>query len=473
MKITSNISWLDLDVYDLFHLFIKDSKQDDQYPLINYEIHQNVLDLSINFNILFEDNKRLEFSEFVTLNNYKSELELKRYMKRAIKKILYIKLSNYFEKKLVWGCLTGIRPTSVARDLIENGVDKYFIREEMEKQFLISSEKSKLVDRILKNQNFIIKNDKLIDFYVNIPFCPTKCSYCSFISSEYCKVEKIIPDYIDALIKEINEAKKIIKDNYFIVKSVYVGGGTPSVLSSNDLEKIISELNFGVNEFTVECGRPETITKEKLDVLKKYGVTRISINPQSFVDATLKRIGRKHTSKDVIEAYKLAIPYEFSINMDIIAGLPGENLKGFKKTLQTTIDMFPDNITVHTLAIKKGSALSQEEINNENDLTQKMVSLAHSVLIENQYKPYYMYKLKNQNAGLENVGFFMDKPCIFNVDSMEETASIIACGANAISKKIFFDEKRIERQANVKFAKDYIERIDEMIDKKRQLFKTK
>lgn len=469
MKIITNQTWLTQDLFDLVHLYIQDSKLDEEKPFVYFTMSLNGLDLTKDIKIEFDDDN-IEFIETSQIKKYHNELEQKRFIKRSVKKTLYEILSKKFNKSLPWGCLTGIRPTKVAYELLEEGIDKYFVKEELMKQFFVSESKAKLVDRIIKNQHGVIKNDKLIDLYINIPFCPSKCSYCSFISSEFKAVEKIIPDYISTLIKEINAVKKIVKENAYIIKTIYIGGGTPTVLSAEQLEKILNELNFGVNEFTVECGRPDTITKEKLDVLKKYGVTRISINPQTFADSTLKRIGRKHTAKDVIEAYKLAIDYDFSINMDIIAGLPGESLRGFKKTIQTLLDLYPGNITIHTLALKKGSELVKQNTLNENEVTEKMVEFGQKTLIENGYKPYYMYKLKNQNAGLENVGFFVDKACMFNIDSMEETASIIACGANAISKRIFFLDNRIERQANVKFATDYISRIDELIQKKKDLF---
>lgn len=468
MKILVNEAYLEQEIFELVHLFLQDSEYDENKPYIEIFVSLNKRDLFLNYKIEFDD-EVLQEQKTIQIDEYKNELEQKRFIKRAVKKELYLQLSKKYKKELPWGCLTGIRPTKVAYELIESGTDKYLMKEALMKNFFTAPDKARLVERIVKNQTCIIKNDNLVDLYINIPFCPSKCSYCSFISAEYKTVEKIIPDYIDALIKEIRATKQIIINKAYIVRTIYIGGGTPSVLSAQQLEQILQELTFGVNEFTVECGRPETITKEKLDVLAKYGVTRISINPQTFVDATLKRIGRKHTSKDVIEAYKLALNYNFSINMDLIAGLPKETFAGFKKSIQTTLDLFPDNITIHTLALKKGSELSQQSV-EENTLTEKMVSYGQEELCSHGYKPYYMYKLKNQNAGLENVGFFRDKMCVFNIDSMEETASILACGANAISKRIFFDENRIERQANVKFATDYIARIDEMIEKKKKLF---
>ena len=469
MKIVSNESYLEQEIFSLFNLFIQGIEIDENMPFANVIIELNNNNLTIDIKLEFEDDC-INQKQTVKIE-YKNELEQKRYIKRAVKKVLYEILSKKYNKELPWGCLTGIRPTKVAYELLENGIDKFFIKEELINQFYVSPSKAKLVDKIIKNQCCIIKNENLVDLYINIPFCPSKCSYCSFISAEYKAIEKFIPNYIDALIKEIRETKKLIIEKSYIVKTIYIGGGTPTVLSATQLEQILQELTFGVNEFTVECGRPDTITKEKLDVLQKYGVTRISINPQTFVDSTLKRIGRNHTSDQVIEAYKLAMNYNFSINMDLIAGLPGETLRGFKKSIKTILELYPDNVTIHTLALKKGSALVQENAINENDITEKMVEYGQEELFKSGYKPYYMYKLKNQNAGLENVGFYREKVCQFNIDSMEETASILACGANAISKRIFFDENRIERQANVKFATDYINRIDEMIDKKRQLFK--
>lgn len=469
MKIITDETYLEQEIFALTHLFMQDTELDDNKPYIYFNMNLVGVNLFVDFTIEFEDDT-IKFQNTVTINKYKSELEQKRYVKRAVKNQLYNILSKKFNKTLPWGSLTGIRPTKVGYELLESGVDKYFIKEALMKDYNVSESKALLVAQIIKNQTCIIKNDNLVDLYINIPFCPSKCSYCSFISSEYKQVEKIIPDYINALIKEIRATKKLIEEKTYIVKTIYIGGGTPTVLSASDLELILQELTFGVNEFTVECGRPDTITKEKLDVLLKYGVTRISINPQTFVDSTLKRIGRKHSTEDVINAYKLALNYNFSINMDLIAGLPGESLRGFKKSIQTVLDLYPDNITIHTLAIKKGSTLALEDTKNENEITEKMVTFGQEQMTKSGYKPYYMYKLKNQNAGLENVGFFREKVCQFNIDSMEETATILACGANAITKRVYVDENRIERQANVKFATDYISRIDEMIIKKRELF---
>ena len=469
MIISSMPDWLNHDIYDVFHMFISNSKLNEEKPFVSFVMQQDGINLTCRLTIEFEQELK-SFEKFCQIKEYKNELEQKRYIKREVKKFIYEELSKYYNKSLPWGCLTGIRPTAIAYEMIENGQDKVFVKEALMKEYYLREDKASLVEKIIKNQNCIIKNENLIDLYINIPFCPSRCSYCSFISHEYDKVKNIIPNYIDALIKEINFVKDLINEKSYIVRSIYIGGGTPSVLEPNELKRILEVLSFDTVEFTVECGRPDTITKEKLDILKEYGATRISINPQSFVDATLKRIGRKHTSNDTIGAYKMALDYDFSINMDIIAGLTKESFKGFKKTVDTVLELYPDNVTVHTLALKKGSNLAEDEKNDENPVTEKMVVYAQNTLMQNGYKPYYLYKLKNQNAGLENVGFFREKLCIFNVDSMEETNTIIAVGAGAITKRVYTFENRIERQANCKFATDYIGRIDEMIQKKKELF---
>ena len=390
-------------------------------------------------------------------------------------------MSKKFNKTFQWGTITGIRPTKIAYNLLEEGTPKYLLEEHLIQKFRVSEVKAKLLKEVIANQKSIIKNEKLVDIFINIPICPSRCSYCSFISSVASQVEKIIPQYIDALLKEIAYIKSLILENSFIVRSIYVGGGTPTVLSAEQLDTILSELSYPSVEFTVEAGRPDTITREKLDVLKKNKITRICINPQTFSNKTLKTINRKHTVKDVIAAYSLALEYGFDINLDLIAGLPGEKFPTFKKSLNNAIEMAPSNITIHTLTLKKGSNIvenveNMEEFYKNQSLiekeTNKMIDYAHNTLMEEEYRPYYLYKQKNVSLGLENVGFTQKgHACIFNIDSMEDTCSILACGANAISKRIFFYENRIERCANVKFIEEYIKRVDEMIDRKKELFK--
>lgn len=397
-----------------------------------------------------------------------------RYKKRSAKIMLFDLLQDVFpEKKLPWGSLTGIRPTKLYYELIKECNGDYMEAiDVLVNRFKVTKEKAKLVKEIIKNQRNIIKNDNLVDLYINIPFCPSKCYYCSFISLPIDKCQHQIEPYLNALIKEIIEAKKLIQKKNYILKSIYIGGGTPTILTSEQLDLLLSTIDYKVSEFTVECGRPDTITKDKLDVLAKHNVTRISINPQTFCNKTLKEIGRRHTANDILNAYKLALNYNFQINMDLIAGLGSETLLTFKKSLNKAIEYAPDNITIHTLSIKRGSDLKENGGNTSVvDEVSNMIEYSHKSLANAEYKPYYLYKQKNMLGNLENIGYFKDKVCVFNIDSMEEFASIIACGANAISKRYYSLNNKIERFANLKNIDEYINRIDEMIDKKNELFK--
>ena len=427
----------------------------------NLDIH-TVVTSSINTNSYVRDDKVI----FISFPE--------RYYKRYAKLALFSCLQDIFpEKILPWGSLTGIRPTKLYYELIkENNGDYLKAMSILIDEFKVTRPKAYMVKEIIKNQRDIIKNDNLVDLYINIPFCPSKCYYCSFISQPIDKCCDLLEPYLDALLKEIEEAKKLIDRKSYLLKSIYIGGGTPTILSAEQLDRLLSSINYDVNEFTCECGRPDTITKEKLDVLQKHGVTRISINPQTFCNKTLKEIGRNHTSSDIIDAYKLALNYNFSINMDLIAGLGNENLTTFKKSINKAIECYPDNITVHTLSIKRGSELKTEGgRTSSEDIVPKMIEYSIDALSKNGYKPYYMYKQKNMLGNLENIGYFRSKPSIFNIDSMEEFASIIACGANAISKRYYSLNNKIERFANLKNINEYITRIDEMIDKKNILFK--
>ena len=466
MIIITNCEKMKNDIYDVLHMFYPESALDEKDGIVfthNLEIigDNYVNEVDLNGQAIVETERIYEFS---------NELEKKRVLKRAIKLACYKLLSKINKTDLPWGSLTGIRPTKLAYDLIADGLDPLFVGETLTKNFLVSPEKAKLVQSVISNQNCIIKNDNLIDLYINIPVCPSRCIYCSFISSELDKVRLLIPAYIDSLIKEIRAVKELIAQKALVVRTIYVGGGTPSVLDPEDIDRLLAELSYPVGEFTYECGRADTITREKLEVLKKHGVTRICINPQTFSQKTLKTIGRKHTIEDVLKAYKLALEFGFDTNMDLIAGLPGENLSTFKKSIDTAIELSPDNITVHTLSIKNGAELKDKPL-PVDEKVEEMVSYSYNALTQDEYVPYYLYRQKNQLKGLENVGYTKrGKLCLFNVDSMEEACSIIACGAGAISKRVFNLESRIERQANPKFISDYISRVDEMIEKKRSLW---
>ena len=441
---------------------------------INHVETRNGNKVEDKFDVSFNGQKQMFMFSYVLPNGINSLLD-KSLRKRNVKNNLYKILSSLLKKTLPWGSLTGVRPTKFARDLLERGeVKDYLLADVLEKEYFVSKCKARLVPMILKNQRGIIRNDNLVDLYVNIPICPSRCLYCSFISSELERVKDKVDVYVDCLIKEINAVKGIIREKALIVRNIYMGGGTPSVLTPDQLDRLLANLNFPVNEFTVECGRPDTITAEKLDVLKKHNVTRISINPQTFCETTLKRIGRKQKNVQVLESYTLALERGFVVNMDIIAGLPGEKLGIFKRTMSTLLELFPHNVTVHTLSVKNGALLKDDEeaMRNKNEKeVAKMVEFAEKTLIENGYKPYYLYRQKNQLAGLENVGYFRDDfSCMFNIESMEDLVTVIGVGAGAMSKRVYNLENRIEREPNCKFIEDYISRIDEMIEKKKKFY---
>ena len=467
MKIICENEDFEKDMQDLVNLFY--DEEDCPFSLKHeFSLNDSKLDSTIK---LFVDGQEKTFQKSFILQNDLSDLLKKSFMKRHFKNHLYEVLSIQGKKALPWGSLTGVRPTKFARDMIERGeVKPYLISDVLIRDYHVSNEKAKMVAQILKNQKCIIKNDKLIDLFINIPICPTRCNYCSFISAELSAVKDKVDTYLDCVLKELDAVGKMIAEKAYIVRTIYIGGGTPTVLTETQLERLLSKINYPVSEFTVECGRADTITKEKLEILKKHGVTRISINPQTFCESTLKRIGRKTTNKEVFDAYMLAMQYDFVINMDIIAGLKGEKFGVFKRTINTLLELYPQNVTLHTLSHKNASQIRDEEITNTADVT-KMVDYAEKTLQENDYKPYYMYRQKHQVGGLENVGFYRDENvCIFNVDSMEDVASVVAVGAGAISKRVFNLENRIERQPNCKFINDYISRIDEMIEKKVKFF---
>ena len=394
------------------------------------------------------------------------EIEKKRLIKRYAKLSVYKALSKFYNKDLPWGALTGIRPTKLAYQQIEKeGEFESFFTDVMK----VSENKTALIKNVLETQKGIYeKNDDNTDFFVFIPFCPTRCKYCSFISADIKSANKYVDEYVDALVKEIKLSKKFIKN----LRSIYIGGGTPVSLDDQNLEKIlcaIDEINTGV-EYTVEAGRPDAITESNLQLLKKHNVTRICINPQTFLDKTLVALGRNHTAKEVEEKFNLAKGL-FDINMDLIAGLEGETFEDFKFSLDKAVSLSPDNITVHTLCIKKGSRLAQTEKYLSGELVNDMVEYAHKTLGENGYLPYYLYRQKYMAGNLENVGYTKpNKACVYNVSIMEEISQNVACGANAISKRVFNGGERIERSASPKDVATYLQKLQTILENKEKLF---
>lgn len=377
-----------------------------------------------------------------------------------------------------WGVLEGIRPVKLARKLINQGISSTAAVESFMHEYGATREKAALAVKIAEIEAPLINsmNPRGISLYVGIPFCPTRCLYCSFVSNSGDKSMRLIPEYIKCLKKEIAYTAEIVKANKNVVETVYIGGGTPTTLSADMLAELLSSLyeEFDlskVKEFTVEAGRPDTITEEKLKVIKSFGIDRISINPQSMNNATLKIIGRKHSADEIRKAMYLARNCEIgTVNMDIIAGLPEESLDMFKYTVEAVEALKPENTTVHTMSIKRSSRLNELLADyklTQGSLVTEMVDFAREVLTADGKNPYYLYRQKNMLGNLENVGYSTaGRESLYNIYIMEEVQTIISLGSGGVTKTVDRSTDRIERIFNVKEPKDYIERIDEMLHRK-------
>ena len=380
-----------------------------------------------------------------------------------------------------WGMLTGVRPSKLIMNKMletdEETAKDYFIN-----HFFASPEKTELALSVAKAEIEIIKeiDEKSFSLYVSIPFCPTRCSYCSFVSHSIGtdSAKKLMPEYVNKLCDEIVFTGEKAKENGLKLTSVYWGGGTPTTLSAEDLDRVLTvvEDNFDLSnctEYTVEAGRPDTITEEKLKVLKKHNVGRISINPQTFSNSVLDAIGRKHSAELTIDKYKLAREIGFDcINMDLIAGLPTDTFESFKNSVDKAISLGAENITVHTLALKRSSTIvtqNESDCVTEKDVS-KMLDYAKKALVENGYHPYYMYRQSKALGNFENVGWCKErKECKYNVLMMEEYEHILSVGAGSVTKLLSPGIEKIERIFNYKFPFEYISRFSELLEKKERI----
>lgn len=393
------------------------------------------------------------------------ELVFKRLAKRSCKLAFYKVISSAKGKSLPWGALTGIRPTKLAYNEIADGRDF----EKLFSDACVAPENTALVKKILEVQKGFYKKGGQ-DLYVSLPFCPSKCDYCSFITAPIENTRKFVGEYVNCVVKELYSIKPFI-DN---LRSVYIGGGTPFVLDNAQLTPIYAAINelFGSNfEYTVEAGRPDVFTKEKCALAKEYGVNRICVNPQTFNDETLKKIGRKHTAEQTLSAYAMAEKYGFDINIDLIAGLADETAEDFAYSLERAISLSPASITVHTLSLKSGAKLKENTKKLFVAGIGEMINISREKLTAAGYEPYYLYRQKYQAGGFENVGWAKrGKACVYNIDVMEEITDNIAVGANAISKRLFGDEDRIERYATPKDIPTYIAKLEKIIADRKNLF---
>jgi len=456
------------------------------------------------------------FSEKMT-EQFAVDFSDRKETKNQLKQHLYDMLTHYSGKELPWGTLTGIRPTKIPMKLLEEGKDREEIVQYMKNTYFASDEKIDLSIDIAERELKLLQKidyENGYSLYIGIPFCPTTCLYCSFTSYPLSAWRSQVDAYLDALEKEI----RFVSTKFYHKKlnSIYIGGGTPTTLEPYQLDRLIRTIrcNFDLShcvEFTVEAGRPDSITREKLEVLYKWGIDRISINPQTMKDETLKLIGRHHTVEQTIESYKMAREVGFNnINMDLILGLPGETLEDVRNTMEQIKVLNPDNLTVHSLALKRAARLNickDEYKDFEMVNTQEHMDLVYSYCKELGLRPYYLYRQKSMAGNLENVGYAKSgKAGVYNILIMEEKQTIMALGAGATTKFVFKPElnepsdtgcqtakehdsgvdfclakqtlmqksksmsssidMRLERVENVKDVKNYLERVDEMIKRK-------
>ncbi len=384
------------------------------------------------------------------------------------KRLLYNIFSKKTGKTSTWGILSGVRPSKLYRKIMKIYDSKSEVRRVLSNVYLISEEKIDVLEEVYDNQKLSISRRDEIIVYISLPFCPSKCSYCTFITA--CGSGKI-DTYMDTLMYELEESKDVLSK----AKIIYIGGGTPTYLPDNYFENLLNFVSDAgdYDEFTVEAGRPETISKNKLELMKKYGVNRISVNPQTFNDETLVKIGRKHSVSDIYNTYDLALIKGFdNINMDLILGLPDENLKSVEKSIDEVLRLKPRSITIHCLSLKKNSKLSENYLDEHvksNELVKKMMDYVINKFDDSEYGKYYIYRQKNIGGDQENIGF-----CIkgfenhYNILMMEDLCSVYSFGAGSVSKG--FKGGKIERFVFPKDLKTYIERIDELIDKRKKLF---
>ncbi len=405
--------------------------------------------------------------------------ETVRARRRALQQSYYLAACQLLGTTPPWGALAGVRPTKLTtRHILDGGTEKtadkllkdvYFVTPERRELAISCSRATVRAASLLE--------EKDISVYIGIPFCPTRCAYCSFVSRTVGKRTELLEPYLQALLAEIRLIGEKAAQTGHRVRTIYIGGGTPTTLSSPQLEVLMDTIDesfdlSGLLEFTVEGGRPDTLNLEKLQLLRQKGADRMSINPQTMVDSVLKKSARPHTAADVLQAYSEAVEAGFdAINMDLIAGLPGDNLDGFRHSLDTVAALKPANITVHTLALKKDADLFQrrEDLPSAEEVTQ-MVAYATEKLRALGYQPYYLYRQKYMSGSFENVGWSLPgKDCLYNIYMMEEVHSIVSAGGGSISKHVLPDGS-LDRYPNPKFPEQYIERLPTVLEKKNEMF---
>ena len=409
----------------------------------------------------------------------KASEETVRLRRRILQQSLYLAAIQLLPALPAWGALAGVRPTKITtKHMLEGGSPKS-AEKFLKDVYYVTPERRRLaVDCSTSTVNaakLLEEND--LSLYVGIPFCPTRCTYCSFVSRTVGKKTELLEPYLSALMQEIALSGKLLAESGRHVRTIYIGGGTPTTLSTEQMVRLMDAINANFDlsrclEFTVEGGRPDTLNAEKLRAIRNHGANRMSINPQTMEDHVLRACGRPHKAADVIRAYREAEEAGFeAINMDLIAGLPQDSVSGFKRSLDSVVELNPSNITVHTLALKKGADLFEKrvELPTAEDVTE-MVAYASGVLKSNAYKPYYLYRQKYMSGSFENVGWSRDNlDCLYNIYMMEEVHTILSLGGGGMNK-VNFPDGSLQRFHNPKFPEQYIEMIDNVLAQKRELF---
>ena len=410
----------------------------------------------------------------------KAQDETVRLRRRILQQSLYLAALPHLSAVPAWGALAGVRPTKLStKHLLEGGTEKgadkllkevYFVTPERRKLALDCSEST--VNAVHQT------TDSDISLYIGIPFCPTRCSYCSFVSRTIGKRTELLEPYLEALYRELRHTGNLLATSGKTVRTIYIGGGTPTTLTADQMARLLDTVyaSFDLSrcvEFTVEGGRPDTLDANKLRAIRAHGADRMSINPQTMEDAVLKACGRPHTAEDILRCYAQAQDAGFkAINMDLIAGLPQDSFEGFRRSLDTVVSLQPANITVHTLALKKGADLFEKRVDLPSyEEVAQMVDYACATLRANGYKPYYLYRQKYMSGSFENVGWSRDGlDCLYNIYMMEEIHSILSLGGGGMNK-VNLPDGTLQRFHNPKFPEQYIEQIDDVLRQKEELFR--
>lgn len=477
MKLIINGNDYHYEIEQLLRVFMPDIKLEKLYdsPFIKEgefvlcESEESEKQVALKITVCIESTEYTRKGTFSGENVYKAG-EL------GACKLLYAILTEHFGYTPQWGIQTGVRPTKIFFNLLRNNTQEQAVKY-LQEELFISPQKAELVKEVCSHEKAVMLSSDSTQFslYISIPFCPTRCSYCSFISHAYESIKKLIPEYVRLLCREIEEIAAIAGRCGKRLRSVYIGGGTPTVLSTEELKSILTviEQSFDLSilsEWTVEAGRPDTLTREKLSVLKNAPVTRITINAQSFNDEILRRIGRSHTAADMHSAYCLARELGFdNINTDLIAGLEGESVDSFLHSVKCAIALGAENITVHTLALKRSSFLITRDAAKGKIVAQtsEMIQKANEMLRAAGYIPYYMYRQSKSVGNLENTGWALPgKICEYNIFMMEEVQDVFGAGAGAVTRLARAHD--IQRVYNYKYPYEYIRDFEQILKRKLQ-----